>query len=301
MTKAKQEGELGKLLIVGALCAVVFLWFRQSDDAEHEQQMAAKSSQEIELIPRQAEAKVQTTKKINPVKQVKARRRSLAQRRQLKLQSLSIHDQDPVKIPVSIKARSQWCQVGDLDLMKAALKKKKDSRLIMTLEPTTATQNAKIQVRSIGESELHKGFSHVFELSKNQIKGGYGLYICLDSQRQGTCRQKAAYPIHDLGNILFNAQSPKRLDRDPVFYFQMLLSDGDTVDIFASNQEGDDYYNILDKFASTRIPQGSERRMALTQARRLHQNLSSVPAMVKGKGIEISLPYMDPKCLTNRR
>lgn len=298
MAKASKDNGLGKLAIVVIVLGLTSIWYRSGSKQEFQAKNKPIQPQGIELLPDSSPKgeKVSTSRHSQSVAQ---NRQALAMRRQLKLQAIDISGQDPVRLPVVVKVKPQWCQVGDLDIIKASLGGQAKSRILLSLEPLARSQDLKPQLRIVTENDLNNGFTHVFNLAAKHLEGGFGLYLCRDSQGQGSCQSKKVYRIQELGDAYFNRQSTVKVEQDPIFYFQFLLSDGKSIELSTSDHANDEYFKQLDLYASRHISHDGDRRAVLGKSRQLHTDLSSVPAIVNDNSIEITLPFMDPNCMTN--
>jgi hypothetical protein len=227
----------------------------------------------------------------------KKRRYLLSIKRKLNLQSLPLQG-NPAPVTVKLEAKPQWCQVGDLDLMKAGLGQSRRGQILLTLEPVSGN-DMEPQVRVVAVDEILSGVQHTFHIDPDDSQGGVGLFLCLNSSGRKTCRDNKIRSIETLTDAYFNDKKNVKVN-DPVFYYQFFMAGERSLDLFESHKDGESFYKDVERLARIRIPDRADRNRALNRTRTTYRKLGPVPANIRDDAIHILLPYMDPKCLANR-
>ncbi|MBC7661040.1 MAG: hypothetical protein H7249_15185 [Chitinophagaceae bacterium] len=185
------------------------------------------------------------------------------------------------------KPEAQWCKTGDFDLLKALASNTKDKMITLSVEALKKNGVRRAETLSLGEIANARGFR--FEIPNTD--GAYGIYLCTDQGKKGSCGRKAPINPHiwsaGPGQI-------KKLAQDKVFYFQMLEVKNGSVNIIPSESWGKDNLKKLKSQLGDWMGSDAD---ALDKMDNLVSKLKPMPSRIAGDRIEIPLPYNDMRCM----
>lgn len=220
------------------------------------------------------------------------RRALLAAKDLLGLKTLNLKSEnDVLTIPFSFKPRKVWCQGGDIDTMKYASDNPAAMDILITIEPFS--EQGKKDVLRTSVANLYKGLDNTFKVKAGEGTLSYGLYICSDSKKRGSCKDKALKSHADISQEMANAaDSPAKVDY--IFYFQHLLLGKDKLEVYRTNDFSDAFRTSVEAYLDS---QRAVHRSEVRKAWKISEISRSESADIRDGRIVLSLPYNDPRCL----
>ncbi|MFN8389654.1 MAG: hypothetical protein U0136_05135 [Bdellovibrionota bacterium] len=200
------------------------------------------------------------------------------------------------RVQLRIATTSNGCTWGDYDAIQLELQDSKNKRLLVSLEPI-GVKGASTMTTDITSFDLEKGFVTTYQLPASGKPQHYGLYICKDSDRTGSCGGK---PATDVQAVLESHLTPmdaktgalgKRPETkqatDKTYYFAYLLADGNNLYVMKNQMQESDYATLGDYLKSVGAP------AVLAVIRERADKTLSVQPVVKDGILSLTLPQFD--------
>lgn len=225
--------------------------------------------------------------------QVARDRAQYAARARLGLKSIQLKEENGyLQIPFRFTPRKVWCQGGDLDTMKYASNDLSAKDILISLEPSSGGKGDSVRT-SI--TALYEGVEHTFKVRSGNTQS-YGLYICSDSKKGMSCKDKTLKPHGVISDEVAKAgNSPKG---DYVFYFQHVVLDKKDLEIYASDDRSNDFKKSIGSYLSK---QKDIENSEFEAAWKVADVTRSTSADVRDGRLLLSLPYNDPRCMGVRK
>jgi hypothetical protein len=193
------------------------------------------------------------------------------------------------KLSLSIqpKPEAQWCKGGDFDVIKMLAPNTQDKFITLSLESMTSENIKRVQTYSL--SELNAGKSTSFDIPLDDE--AYGLYLCIDQNRKGSCAKKQAVPAEIWSS---SAKKMKGLAANKIFYFQLIQIKDKTAHIIPSQAWGKHNLRALKSRLGDWM---GDDLSALERMDELVSKIRPMPARLAESHIEIPLLYNDMRCV----
>lgn len=193
-------------------------------------------------------------------------------------------------LPLIVSPTKYWCQAGDLDTMRYASKKGDENDFVIALERLGQKGGSAFVRTSL--NQLSQGLTFSFKIPRPSEAALYGLSICQDSEQSNSCEGKKVLAHGALSDRL--AQNPNPVQRqDQAFYFQSLVIDKKSIEIYRMDDQGSRFQKTLDGRLS-------EKGIDAAQIRRsweMNTLLKSLPLAIQERSLVIKLAYNDPTCV----
>ena len=187
------------------------------------------------------------------------------------------------------------CFFGDLDLIRAELSWAGASEIIVSIEPLddSKVSTGSAAVLPLESINMTKGFAKlkVPEVTKPTVMG---LYICKDSSKTGSCRNKVVTSPLELLNRYSPTSDPSQLKDFPdrVYYFHRVVVSPDSLSSSSAPLDKKGYEQTV-AMIRAEGSQGAPDRIA--QFSKLQFTLSSAPLRQSGDTLQPLLPISDFK------
>jgi hypothetical protein len=201
------------------------------------------------------------------------------------------------------------CHWGDIDLIDMALKMRKQSEVLLTIEPLLpATEMvAKDEERALVVLASKKfSFASVREKStrvelsfKPPASSRWGIFLCTDVDGSGACSGKPMRRMNSYSDVGILKEKGKTLSVEKVFYFQpMFWEVADEILLLQKPQlrYAQSTYVVYRYLAAKHDPEPGDLFVERSWMMAALQAIDSVPAKVVDDSIVMSLPYLDPNC-----
>jgi len=256
-------------------------------------------------IATQSHPKAISSPQVSP--EVERARRLMAAEVKLGMIGLPLLDQNGTKVlPVTVEI-TKVCHYGDADAMLSDIRTNLSGKIIMTLEPLSASSRGVVSQRVITAADLKEGFSHHFQVPKVDRPAPYGVFICMDSHAKGSCRGlpnidystlKQSGDVPMSGTLGAQAADSAQNSRTPdqIYAFQYVLVTSDTVKgLSRSPAEGEGFKALINHAADAGIPADLAAK-AIGEVQNEVSALNSMPIAVQDHHVIISLPRIKPEC-----
>lgn len=194
---------------------------------------------------------------------------------------------DRLTITMRTRAEAKGCRSGDFDIIKSLVNDGSDKVFLLSVE-TLKGKGARPSNTRMNLFDILKGDTHEFTIPKLEAAQEYGVYLCLDPDRQNSCNQKPALATKDWNNALGRAKLPSK-----TLYFQLITAKASKAYLIPVDKWGSAAITDMKK---TLKPWLSKPNETLEQTALLMSKLGSLPAEVNDGNLEIPLPYRDPRC-----
>ena len=206
------------------------------------------------------------------------------------------------------------CLMGDMDTISKEFKKRRNQRLLFSIEPLLASDsNFPPIAHSVDPGEsISRGTTVEFALPKVQKLVHLGLFVCKDNENTGSCARKPVYNLSKMSSILF-FKRPQRAEKviasDKIYYFQYLLYDGKTLRFMSETVNNAASFNRWANQLQKQLAASGDpiyHKQALARVNFLQRLLTSKRIEVRKvrKKTELSalLPLFDPEsCIKTER
>jgi hypothetical protein len=204
-----------------------------------------------------------------------------------------------LKVNIHTEAR---CNFGDADaLLLDLLSSGRETKILLTLEPVMPDKNFKTLVQDVtAPPDIHTtGYTTEFTLPSGGKPMLLGLFVCKDSDKQGSCSGKKFQPINEvISNYEVGVKhSDDYRATDKIYYFKFLVFDGANI-YYPARGMTVESYEELDKMLAVQGMDSSSRKDAIKRVQELNQTLGSVALGLRdGNTLEVVLPrYVPSKC-----
>jgi hypothetical protein len=192
-----------------------------------------------------------------------------------------------IKISVRTKPEARTCQSGDFDLIKSIAQDGNEKIFLLSVEKLSGTLSKPSQTR-LNIFDIMKGNAFDFNLPNQASAQEYGVFLCLDPQKTGSCNNKEPLPAAEWNTAINRDKMPSKL-----LYFQLMTAKEDRAYLIPTDRWSrpalDDLKGKLKNWLHT-----PDETMEKTAS--LMSKLGSRPADILGGNLEIPLPYRDPRC-----
>lgn len=196
-----------------------------------------------------------------------------------------------LEIPVEFVPKKLWCAGGDLDTIRQSLTNVVADNLLISIESLIDPSRKALAYTSY--LDLMKGLKLAFRI-KSPLRGEqYGLFICEDSKKDGSCQKKNLLSFDELSRMNDSEQSAVASNVSPIFYFQQLIADGEEINTFDANR-------FLGKKKGVLLNQLGEQfdlsEKDIQKGWRYSSVVKSLSTEVQHNTIKAPLTYADTRC-----
>lgn len=198
-----------------------------------------------------------------------------------------------VNVQVRIKSTGR-CMMGDLDLIVQDWAQDRSAPFIVTLEPLSGELPSGEAAYSypLDPMALEASVTAALRTPKLNNAEHYGIFICRDAAKKGSCRDKIATDISPLIEQYRWSTPPTVQDR--IYYFQYVLAERDTFTVTSAELKPDDYKS-MNAYLGNRIGNSAVAASGSATAERLNNIIRSATAELEDDFIVIDLPRFTGK------
>jgi hypothetical protein len=194
------------------------------------------------------------------------------------------------------------CKVGDLDIIRHDLDATGQSgdSLLLTLDSLDGGRLEESYAATVPLADFIKGARLRLSLPRTDHPRQFGLYLCGDKGRTGSCAGK---PLVDMGS--WSGGAPGLPNEggwtDKTYFFTYLLVDSVALRVLGRPLASEDYASLAESLAPG-MARPDDAQRALDSAARLAGTLTSMPSTIRKHGVVIDLPRLDRSlCAGDRR
>ncbi len=281
------------LLALGLLI-VWFIWPKKQLNNQKTLASEHKQLKENQVISSQEFTAVSPAEEKRRERQFKRAEAMMVATHALGLRRFPLDPGEQVNLHIQVSALPQPCMKGDIDVIEASTKDGK-SKVLMSVEPLTGRSKAYAQ--TLDPKGLRQGGLYNFSIPYAELEQGMGLYLCRDSSGSGRCFDKKIFSMAQLSEVFFNPLRRVAINKDPVYYFQMLIADQGQLEIPGSNSfSKSKRKHLMQYIASKGTEQKNAAKKMAMLTHEMHAKVSSVPIRIDGKTLTLVLPYQKGDC-----
>ena len=196
------------------------------------------------------------------------------------------------------------CFFGDRDAIGLELIRSEnpETELLLTVEtlPDAAeTKKATVAFIKGAAKELEKGYDLTLTVPRSSHKEILGLYICKDSKKEGSCRNKELRTIPAILNQYDSIQgvlSPEFVATDKIYFFKPLIFEASGLR-YPSAAMSSQRYAQLEQFINREFGLNEGSKNAITKIIEIGNTLQSRPLQMADQKLVIRLPgYAPTRC-----
>jgi hypothetical protein len=220
----------------------------------------------------------------------------------LAFEKLSVSD-GKWNLPIKLVTEPR-CFFGDRDAIGLELIRSEnpETELLLTIEPLPKggeTKKPTVAYIKNAAKDLEKGFDVILTVPRSAHKEILGLYICKDSNKEGSCRNKEIRTIPAVLNQYDSMQgvlTPDFVATDKIYFFKPIFFEGSGMR-YPSAAMSSQRYAQLEQFINSEFGLNEGSKNAVTQIIEIGNTLQSRPLQMVDKKLIVRLPgYAPTRC-----
>lgn len=185
------------------------------------------------------------------------------------------------------KGTKKWCQAGELDTLQHAVADSAAPEILISLEAMDSDNRSGFYT---SVNSLKLGVMHDFKIKNSG--SSFGLYICLDSAKDKSCKRKRLVEQTQMNAELADSNATVK-SKDYIFYYQPLVLYKNQLTGYRTDTFSDEFKSSVSKVLEDKHGLAAAYFKASWDISNVTR---SIPVAVRNNKMLIELPYNDPRC-----